>query len=125
VALADSVVARRRAYAALTANGVPRGTLSHAVLWQTLGPAVPALLLALISGSAIIRQMGTAGQSSRSGTTSCDLACVEGKAPPTVVQHVQSTGPTVHVPLESLALLGGGIGLLVLRSSTDLAELRV
>ena len=136
VALTDSIVARRRAYAALTANGVPRGTLSQAVLWQTLGPVVPALLPALVAGAGIIRLMADVGNTTESVTTTCEAACQAGTEPPTVVvQQLESTGPVVHLPVDLLALLGGGaflavliaagIGLLVLRSSTDLEELRV
>jgi hypothetical protein len=110
VALTESIVARRRTYAALTAAGVPRRTLSAALLWQTLTPLVPALLLALGSGFALVRLTGT-------------------------TLRFESVVVPVEVPAESLALLGvgallavllaAGAGLLVLRSSTDLEELRV
>ena len=110
VALAESIVARRRAYASLTATGVPRRTLSAAVLWQTLTPLVPAVLLALGAGVSLMRLVGTA---------------IEAQ---TTVLHVP-------VPAARLALLGGGAllavllaagaGLVVLRSSTDLEELRI
>ncbi|NMO54326.1 permease [Actinoplanes sp. TBRC 11911] len=105
VALAESIVAGRRSYAALTASGVPRRTLAASVLWQTLTPLVPALLLAVGSGVALARLFDT--------------------HPPA----------PVPVPFQSLGLLGAGAllavvlaagaGLLVLRSSTDLEELRV
>lgn len=119
IALVESIVARRRANAALTAVGVPVGTLSRAVLWQTLLPLVPALLLALVSGIGIARLLGTE-------------VTVGGGDP---AENLPAVRLAVPVPVEHLALLGGGallamllatgIGLLVLRSSTDLAELRV
>jgi len=109
VSLAEGIVARRRAYAALSAVGVPARTLAESVLWQTMLPLVPALLLALTSGTALMRS----AREIRAGSIRFQ----------------------VPVPLESLALLGGGaflvmlimagVGLLVLRSSTDLEELRV
>jgi hypothetical protein len=110
VALVESIVARRRSYAALTASGVPRRTLAASVLWQTLTPLVPALALALGSGVALTRL----------GETEV---------------RVESIVVRVPIPFSQLALLGGGAllavllaagaGLLVLRSSTDLEELRV
>ncbi|MFI5934783.1 FtsX-like permease family protein [Actinoplanes sp. NPDC051494] len=109
ISLAEGIVARRRSYAALTAVGVPGRTLTESVLWQTMLPLVPALLLALTSGSVLMRST----REIRAGDIRLQ----------------------VPVPLESLALLGGGaflimlimtgVGLLVLRSSTDLEELRV
>jgi hypothetical protein len=110
VALAESIVARRRAYASLTATGVPRRTLSAAVLWQTLTPLVPAVVLALGAGISLTRLIGT---------------------------DIEMKNVVVHVPVPAtqLALLGGGAllavllaagaGLVVLRSSTDLEELRI
>ncbi|MFF5296746.1 FtsX-like permease family protein [Paractinoplanes globisporus] len=113
VALAESIVARRRTYASLTATGVPRRTLSASILWQTLTPIVPALLLALAAGDTLVRLI----QSSFT---------IEGTVPRVL---------RVPVPWADLGLLGGGallavllavgVGLLVLRSSTDLEELRI
>ena len=135
VALAESIVARRRAYAALTAVGVPRRTLSEAVLWHTLAPLAPAQLLALVSGIGLTRLMGT--EVSVGGDTGylCDAACQSGPgAPVEVATPLAPVVVAVPVPVEMLAWLGGGaflamlavagIGLLVLRSSTDLEELR-
>ena len=119
VTLAESIVARRRTYAALTVAGVPRRTLSAAILWQTLTPLIPALLLALAAGDAMVR-MFTADV-----TVGSDGA---GGGEPYI--HL-----TIPVPWAHLLLLGGGAlvavllaagaGLLVLRASTDLEELRV
>ncbi|MEV4638001.1 FtsX-like permease family protein [Actinoplanes sp. NPDC049548] len=135
VTLAESIVARRRAYAAMTAVGVPRRTLSEAVLWQTLTPLVPALLLALTSGLGLARLMGTKASAGGESGYLCDAACQAGTADP--VEVLTPWAPVtvaVPVPVDMLALLGGGaflamlvaagIGLLVLRSSTDLEELR-
>jgi hypothetical protein len=134
VALAEGIVARRRTYAALTAAGVPRRTLSAAVLWQTLAPVVPALLLALAVGDALIRLMQTRVEvggnfESCVGGDDQGVGCV----PQTV--HQPFIELTVPIPWAHLSLLGGGAllavlvavgaGLLVLRSSTDLEELRV
>jgi len=132
VALAESIVARRRTYAALTATGVPRRTLWVALLVQTVAPLVPAVLLALAAGDAMIRLIATSftvgGQYERCVATGAD-GCVAPRVlgPPVVLP--------VPIPWTDLAMLGGGTllaalvavgaGLLVLRSSTDLEELRV
>ncbi|WP_436524838.1 FtsX-like permease family protein [Actinoplanes sp. HUAS TT8] len=113
VTFAEGIVARRRTFAAMTAGGVPRRTLGAMLLWVTFAPLLPALLLALISGVSLIRSMRT---------------------------EVPVAGDTVKVvlpipiPFGPLALLGGGAvlamllvvgaGMMVLRSSTDLEELR-
>jgi hypothetical protein len=134
VALAESIVARRRTYASLTATGVPRRTLSAAILWQTLTPLIPALVLALAAGDALVRLIQT--DFDLGGEYARCLADQRGEGycvPPAVVQ-----APTVlHVPIPwaDLGLLGVGAllavlvavgaGTLVLRSSTDLEELRI
>jgi hypothetical protein len=115
VALAEGIVARRRAYAALVATGVPRRILGEAVAWQTLAPLVPALLVALTVGLSLVRVLGTEVSSSDVGTAAVTLR--------------------VPVPLGDLAVLGGGVlaamlavvvaSVFFLRSSTDLEELRV
>ncbi|MFI5894193.1 FtsX-like permease family protein [Actinoplanes sp. NPDC051513] len=134
VALVESIVARRRTYASLTATGVPRRTLSAAILWQTLTPLIPALVLALAAGDILTRliqtdfDLGGSYQeclSDISTTTHCTpLATLHAPA----VLHVP-------VPWGDLGMLGGGAllavlvavgaGMLVLRSSTDLDELRI
>jgi hypothetical protein len=118
IALTESIVARRRAYAALTAVGVPRRVLGEAVLWHTLTPLVPALLIALTVGAGLVRLFGTEVR-----LTNPDPETVR----PDVVM-------AIPVPWAELGVLGGGVllamlaavgaGLLVLRSSTDLEELR-
>jgi hypothetical protein len=136
VALAESIVARRRAYAALTAVGVPRRVLSESVLWHTFAPLVPALLIALVAGSGIVRLLGTDvhmedGESICRGT---EAQC--STDPMTYMDYVVRHEVTLAVPVPwlGLSLLAGlalvamllavGAGLLVLRSSTDLEELR-
>jgi FtsX-like permease family len=124
VALAEGIVSRRRTYAALVATGVPRRTLGAAIAWQTLTPLVPAVLVALIIGFSLVRTPA-------SSVTEGDQSCV-GDA----VSCVPTADVTLRVPVPvgDLALLGGGtlvvmmlvvgVGLLFLRMSTDVAELR-
>jgi hypothetical protein len=131
VALAESIVARRRTYAALTATGVPRRTLVVAVLWQTLTPVVPALLLALAVGDALVRLIETdipVGYEFRDCVASGSAGC-EAPVHPEMARVLH-----VPIPWANLAMLGGGAlvavlvavgaGLMVLRASTDLSELR-
>ncbi|MFF5176758.1 FtsX-like permease family protein [Micromonospora sp. NPDC000316] len=106
VALVEGIVARRRAYAALVATGVPRGVLSRSVAWQALAPAVPAILLALTVGAVVGRGYFPAVGAERAA----------------------------GVPVEHLAWLGAGafaavlvtvgVGLLFLRASIAVEELR-
>jgi len=113
VAFAEGIVARRRTFAAMTAGGVPRRTLGAMLLVVTFTPLLPALLLALICGASLMRSMRT--EVVVSGDT------------------LTFTLP-IPVPVAHLALLGGGAvlvmllvvgaGMMVLRSSTDLEELR-
>jgi hypothetical protein len=105
VALAEGIVARRRTYASLVATGVPRGTLARSILWQVFAPLVPAVLLALTVGLSLVR-----------GLSSVDASLA------------------IAFPFAGLALVGAialgaalvvvGLGLLFLRSSTSLEELR-
>jgi hypothetical protein len=132
IALTESIVARRRAYAALTAVGVPRRVLGEAVLWHTLTPLVPALLVALTVGAGLVRLFATEVRLSGSELDVC-LAepCDAGGLVHVVWPDVVLPVP---VPWAELGILGGGVllamlaavgaGLLVLRSSTDLEELR-
>ena len=136
VALADGIVARRRAYAALTAVGVPRKVLSESVAWHTLAPLVPALLIALLAGTGIARSVGTEVRMEESEQvcrgTEAQCAADPGAWTDAVVRH--EVVLQVPVPWQGLLLLGAaalvamllavGAGLTVLRSSTDLEELR-
>ncbi|MER7008092.1 FtsX-like permease family protein [Dactylosporangium sp. NPDC000555] len=129
VVVAEGVVTRRREYASLVAAGVPRATLGRSMLWQALLPAVPAILVALVVGVALVRTIG--GEVSAGGGTSrtCDAAG----------EHCRSTRHpkvvrVVPVPWAELSRDGGvavlavfattGAGLLFLRRSTDLEEIR-
>jgi hypothetical protein len=124
VALAEGRVSRRRTYAGLVAAGVPRRTLGAAIAWQTLAPLVPAVLIALTIGIALVRQQF-------SSVTAGAARCIAES--PSCVDNGQLT-LRVPVPFGDLAVLGGGAvlvmvlvvgaGLLFLRMSTDLEELR-
>jgi hypothetical protein len=131
VTMVESIVARRRAYAAMTATGVPRRTLAATVLWHTLTPLVPALVIALVSGVTLVRLTGTRIQEGG------DYQGCAGDGPvcTAVTIHQPQVLLNVPVPFGMLGLLGAGAllamlvavgaGLLVLRSSTDLDELRM
>jgi FtsX-like permease family protein len=136
IALAESIVARRRSYAALTAVGVPRRVLSESVAWHTFTPLVPALLVGVAAGATIVRSIGTEVTQS-TGESVCratpDLCAAH---PETYTDYVVTDQVVLAVPVPwaGLALLLGfalvvtllavGAGLVVLRSSTDLEELR-
>lgn len=115
VALTEGIVGRRRTYAAMTAAGVPRRVLGEAMLWHSVVPLLPAMLVALGVGIGLVRLLAT------------DVRVMGGPDVPEVVLPVP-------VPWADLAVLGGGVllamlaavgaGLFVLRSSTDLEELR-
>jgi hypothetical protein len=123
IALVEGIVARRRAYAALIAVGVPRRTLGEAIAWQTLAPLVPATLVSLIVGVGLVRAP-TGGTADYQGG-SCDGAGV--------CQDAAVSLP-VPIPFGELALLGAiavgvmvlvaAVGWQLLRMSTDLEELR-
>ncbi|MFU8872238.1 FtsX-like permease family protein [Micromonospora sp. SL4-19] len=139
VALVEGIIARRRAYAALVATGVPRGTLGRSILWQSLAPAVPAIAIALTVGLLLIR--GALGSPSSGGFSqeTCDASAALCSDPATRAQYVRTEWvPEMtmvpHVPVEQLAWLAAGalvavlatagVGLLFLRSSTAVEELR-
>ena len=105
VALAEGIVARRRTYAALVAAGVPRATLARSILWQVFAPLVPAVLLALTVGLSLVRGLSGVDDSLSIAIPFAGLALVGGLA-------------------LGAALLVVGVGLLFLRSSTSLEELR-
>ncbi|MEU8388893.1 FtsX-like permease family protein [Micromonospora sp. NPDC048843] len=139
VALVEGIVARRRAYAALVATGVPRATLSRSVAWQALVPAVPAILLALTVGTLLGRGLfpgAVAGVSSMESCTATAALCADPatRGQYTQIVHLPEVQRVPAVPLEHLAWLGAGalvavlvtvgVGLFFLRSSTALDELR-
>ncbi|CAL9487004.1 FtsX-like permease family protein [Streptomyces sp. enrichment culture] len=139
VTLAEAVTARRRAHAALTAGGVPRGVLVRAALWQTLAPALPALVLSLVFGTVLGRLvMGTRAVSGSYEEQVCTApdGCPgdELTRANSEVFTVPETVRTAHVPWAELALYGGGAlvlllaaagaALLLLRPATRVEELR-
>ncbi|WCN81832.1 ABC transporter permease [Micromonospora sp. LH3U1] len=139
VALVEGIVARRRAYAALVATGVPRATLSRSVAWQALVPAVPAILLALTVGTLLGRGLVTEVSAGGGSTSICEATAALCDDPATREQytrivHIPEVQRVVPVPLEHLVWLGAGalaavlvtvgVGLLFLRVSTALDELR-
>jgi hypothetical protein len=136
VALAESIVARRRAYAALTAVGVPRRVLSESVAWHTFAPLLPAVLIALASGITLARLIGTEVRV-EDGESVCRATEAQCAADPmTFTEYVVRHEVVLQVPVPWAGLLllaaaalvamlvAVGAGLVVLRSSTDLEELR-
>jgi hypothetical protein len=125
VSISDAIVSRRRTYAALVATGVPRSVLARTQVWQSMAVAVPTLALASVAGMLIPRLLF--------GTT----IAIPG-SPVTVEsgQTFQVPDITRHVPVPwadlglvvafaALAVLVTvGIGLLFLRPSTSVEELR-
>ncbi|MFI6232683.1 FtsX-like permease family protein [Micromonospora sp. NPDC050784] len=139
VALVEGIVARRLAYAALVATGVPRATLSRSVAWQALAPAVPAILLALTVGTLLGQGLQAEVSAGGGSTTICEASAALCADPATSGQYtrivqIPEVQRAVPVPLEHLAWLGAGalaavlvtigVGLLFLRVSTALDELR-
>ncbi|MEU4778095.1 FtsX-like permease family protein [Micromonospora sp. NPDC023633] len=138
VAVVEGITARRRAYAALVATGVPRPTLGRSIAWQSLAPAVPAVAVALAVGLLLARGLFRAPVSTIHDEV-CDATeqlCADPATRGRYVRVVETTEVTVppDVPLEQLALLGAGalagvlvtvgVGLLFLRAGTAVEELR-
>ncbi|MFD2763825.1 FtsX-like permease family protein [Micromonospora eburnea] len=139
VALAEGIIARRRQYAALVAAGVPRGTLGRSILWQSLAPAVPAIAIALTTGLLLARGLlgsPSSGIISRQICDADEAICADPAtaAPYLRVESTPEITVAPGVPVEQLAWLAGGalvavlaivgVGLLFLRSSTAVEELR-
>ncbi|GAB3835058.1 FtsX-like permease family protein [Dactylosporangium cerinum] len=141
VVVAEGIVSRRRAYASLVATGVPRGTVSRSILWQSLLPAIPAVLVALVVGISLVRALGTEMQGGGGSIWQCTATAAEcGSSDPAVreksgvVVEIPTITRSVPVPWGELARIGGvaglavlgttALGLLFLRRSTDLEELR-
>ncbi|MER8223602.1 hypothetical protein ABTZ58_24025 [Streptomyces sp. NPDC094143] len=144
VALADTVLAQRRTFVSFVAAGTPRSVLSKAVCWQTLTPAVPAVLLAVLAGVLLPRLAVPSGQDTAAmqawrcsplpGDTmaACkDATYAEAHGAFVTAEKVPVV---VHMPWAQLALLTTTaltatvlitlVGLLFLRGSTRLTELR-
>jgi hypothetical protein len=140
VALAEGVVSRRRTYAALVATGVPRGVLARALVWQSLTPAVPAILLAVTVGALLPRGVATQVQGGGGSYEICEASKAICADPDTAGAYlrVYEEPPLIRaigVPYGELAQHAGlalaavlvtvAIGLLFLRTSTSVEELRV
>ncbi|MEU4773496.1 FtsX-like permease family protein [Micromonospora sp. NPDC023644] len=138
VAVVEGITARRRAYAALVATGVPRPTLGRSIAWQSLAPAVPAVAVALAVGLLLARGLFRAPTTTNYDEV-CDASeqlCADPATRGRYLRVVETTEVTVppDVPLEQLALLGAGalagvlvtvgVGLLFLRAGTAVEELR-
>ena len=107
----------------------PAGALGRALAWQTLAPVLPATLLALTVGALLGRGIGSKGFAPGGPVCPANAPKCAGKGSvvPNIVRQAQ-------VPLQELFLYGLGtlvlvlgalgVGLLFLRSSTDLEELR-
>jgi hypothetical protein len=145
VALADGVLARKRTLASLIATGTPRAVLARALSWQVLAPVVPAVALSVPAGILLPRFAvpGTHTTTDMMEVRRCtplpgdpadacqDVAYEQAHG---VLLTAEKVPVTVHMPWEQLGLLAGGaiaatvvitlIGLLFLRMSTRIAELR-
>ncbi|GAA2333703.1 FtsX-like permease family protein [Dactylosporangium salmoneum] len=132
VVVAEGVASRRREYAALVATGVPRATLAGSILWQTLLPAVPAILLAVLAGLGLSRTLGTRATVDTSGSYTCvsDTPQTQVCRPTTTpVRSVPVPIPWPELARDAAAGVGAvlvttGAGLLLLRRSVDVEELR-
>ncbi|HEX5568641.1 MAG TPA: hypothetical protein VFY14_17230, partial [Streptomyces sp.] len=140
VAVAESIVSRRRTLASLVATGVPRPVLGRALAWQTFLPLAPATLLALVVGTLMGRGLfGTevtayGGQAQVCTAESAVCAEPGGFEAHSRLVDIPNVVRTASVPLDDLALLGlgtlalvlaaTGIGLLFLRAGTAVEELR-
>ncbi|MDT3440069.1 MULTISPECIES: FtsX-like permease family protein [unclassified Pseudofrankia] len=124
VGLAEGIVTRRRTYAALVASGVPRGVLARSMFWQTLTPAVPAVLVALAVGVTMTWSLTI------EASTGGQVGTLPGG--PTAVAPELTRG--VPIPFADLGLFAGGtilaivamtgLALLFLRPSVSTEELR-
>lgn len=138
VFLAEGLVSRRRVYSALVATGVPRRVLGRTVGWQMLAPAAPAILLALAVGVALPRGLSREVRSGGYSTQVCATdweQCQQAGSPFLRTVEIPEFAHPVGVPFAELGQVGGvalaavlatvGVGLLFLRASTEVSELRV
>jgi hypothetical protein len=115
VAVANSVVERRRSLASLTASGVPRGVLRRAVIWQTAAVAVPAITVAMATGVALSASIAhptvTRGGSGYSCTAPAGDpdACMSAdpRARGAIVVEAPKATLRVPVPWRDLVVIGG------------------
>lgn len=137
VFLVEAIVSRRRALAALVATGVPRGVLARATGWQVVAPMAPAILLAVAVGAALprglVREERRDGYTQEVCTADWEL-CEEAGSPYLRTVEFPEIVRAVPIPYGDLAVVGGvalaavlvmtATGLLFLRPSTDVTELR-
>lgn len=130
VALLEAVAARRRAFAVLTATGVPRGVLARALLWQAVLPVALVLPAAVVLGAGMVRQILPDMYHTVHVMTvppGCDSSdCL--------VAHIKTRDEPwfadwSEVALTSLAGVGlvaliAGVAAATLRARTDLQDLR-
>jgi hypothetical protein len=138
VAVAEGIASRRHTYAAMVAAGVPRRTLVEALAWRTLAPMLPASVLACTLGVSLTRIVLGSTAAAGGGTSGVCTGTAEQCADHQSAYWTWVTDPLVTrdvpVPLDELAGLTVavavvlsavvGVGALVLRSSTDVEELR-
>ncbi|UWP86180.1 ABC transporter permease [Dactylosporangium fulvum] len=140
VALVDSILTRRRAYASLVATGVPRAVLARSILWQAVIPAVPAIAVALAVGAGLMHTIASEARAGGGDRETCLVTEEQCNNTPTTdptvwsVEYQPEVRLTIPVPWTELALNGGialaavvaivAIGLIFLRSSTELEEIR-
>jgi hypothetical protein len=119
VSIVEAMVARRRAYASLVATGVPRGTLARTAVWQALAGAAPPVVFGTVVGVGAMRLFG--------GTKISQSFSIGDAPPVTTTLHVPwpwaQMGLTVGVALAAV-LLTTAIGMLFIKSSTSVEELR-
>ena len=116
IAAAEGIVARRRTYAAVVAAGTPRGVVARAVLAETVLPLVPSLLLATVVGTVAANGFFGRHVDSFDDTLNESRSVVVGVA----------WGPlTLTLALAlGVTLVATALGLVFLRSATDVSELR-
>ena len=119
VSIVEAMVARRRAYASLVATGVPRATLARTAVWQALAGAAPPVVFGTVVGVGAIRLF--------SGTKISQSFSIGDAPPVSTTLHVPwpwaQMGLTVGVALAAV-LLTTAIGMLFIKSSTSVEELR-
>ena len=145
VALADTVLAQRRALASLIAAGTPRRILARAIGWQTLAPVAPAVSLASTGGRSAAplrrpRRERHHGHADLALLTAAGRQCFRAcddqaySQAQGVVVTAEKVPVTVHTPWDQLLMLAGTaisatvaitlVALLFLRMSTRADELR-
>jgi hypothetical protein len=139
VAVAESVLSRHRTHAALVSAGVPRGVLSRAVAWRMLAPAVPAIVLALTTGTLLGRGIGSEARSGGGTARICTAGPEICSAPGGFEEHsrmveIPEVVRVADLPFVELGVLGAvslvlvlatvGAGALFLRTSTTAEGLR-